>query len=260
MKQNKFSIITPSYNHGEFIEETILSVLNQNYSAFEHIVMDGGSTDNTKDILLKYPHLIWSSGKDRGQGHAINKGFARAEGDIIAWLNSDDYYGPNVFNLVNQFFNEHPGVYCVYGDISYVSSDGGFLKLIKGENVNYRSIICRPDLVRQPATFWRREVINSIGSLDESLHLVMDLDFFLRMFKKYPPGYLEANLAFFRFYAENKTLSSFRRQVKEMREVVHRYERPAPISFYKFLFGRYLDSLPQEHLLSRIFTPLRKKP
>jgi len=103
----KISVITVSYNQGRFIKDTIESVLGQNYPNFEHIVMDGGSTDETLDILKSYPHLIWKSEKDRGQTHALNKAFSIASGDIIAWLNSDDVYELNAFHTIAPYFKDH---------------------------------------------------------------------------------------------------------------------------------------------------------
>lgn len=103
-----FSVVTVSLNHGRFIEKNIRSVLAQDYPHFEHIIVDGGSTDETVDILKKYPHLKWTSESDRGQSHALNKGFARAKGDIIAWLNSDDYYAPKIFPVIAQALKDFP--------------------------------------------------------------------------------------------------------------------------------------------------------
>lgn len=216
------SIITPSYNQAEFIEATIRSVLRQDHEAVEHIVMDGGSTDGTVDILKKYPRVHWISEKDAGQSNAINKGFARATGDIVAWLNSDDYYEENIFGAVAEFFRAHPECMLLYGDITFVNREGLALYTITGETIDYEKLIACPDIVRQPSFFWRREVIADVGGIDERLHLVMDFDFFLRIGKKHRFHYMSRNLSYYRYYPENKSLSQARRQTIEICRVYAR--------------------------------------
>lgn len=258
MDNLRFSIITPSFNHGKYIEKSITSVVNQNYPNFEHIIMDGGSSDETVSILKKYPHLKWFSEKDRGQSHAINKGLKIADGDIIAWLNSDDYYDKRTFQIVADYFSEHQDAMCLCGCLTYISEDDKDLFKVSGDNINFESLIRNPDLIRQPATFWRRELLDAVGFIDESLHLVMDLDFFLRISKRYKIHFVNENLAFFRYYETNKTLSSLKKQALEIMRIVHRYRFPAPFSFYKFALGRYLDGLSDNNIAKKILSPLRK--
>ena len=215
----RISIVTPSFNHGQFIEETILSVVQQNHDDVEHIVMDGGSLDGTVSILKKYPHLMWVSEEDKGQAHAINKGFRQATGDIIAWINSDDYYEKNVFRDIVAYFEAHPDCMLLYGDITYVDREGRFVTRYTGDAINYDELVRCPDIVRQPSFFWRRSVMEEIGEIDERLRLVLDFDFFLRVARKYRFHYLEENLSYFRTYEENKTSSFRRRQVCEIYKV-----------------------------------------
>jgi glycosyltransferase involved in cell wall biosynthesis len=218
----KISIITPSYNQGEFIEDTIRSVLDQDHDDVEHLVMDGGSTDGTRAILSGYPHLKWTSERDGGQSNAINKGFRKATGEILAWLNSDDYYEPNVFGDIARYFAEHPDCMFLFGDITFVNKDRQPLFAFTGGTISYERLIACPDIVRQPSMFWRRDVVRELGGVDESLHLVMDFDFFLRIGRRYRFHYLPRNLSYYRYYTENKSLSMARRQV---REIYHVYRK-----------------------------------
>jgi glycosyltransferase involved in cell wall biosynthesis len=212
----KISIVTPSYNQAEFIEATIRSVMHQDHDDVEHIVIDGGSTDGTTAVLKKYAHLHWVSEKDSGQSNAINKGFARATGDVVAWLNSDDYYEENVFGAVADYFRSHPDCMLLYGNITFVGRDGRPLYSITGDTIDYDALIACPDIVRQPSFFWRREVITEVGGVDENLHLVMDFDFLLRIGKKHRFHFVNRNLSYYRYYRDNKSLSQARRQTVEI--------------------------------------------
>jgi len=238
----KFSIITPSFNQGEYIKDTIESVLNQNYKNFEHIIIDGGSNDNTIEILKKYSHLKWVSEKDRGQSHAINKGFAKASGDIIAWINSDDYYEKNVFAGIATYFENNPDCMVLYGDITYVDKTKCILSTIQGNVINYQSLVKCPDIVRQPSTFWRIDVIREFGGVDEQLHLVMDFDFFLRISKHFQFHYYKQNFSYYRYYDENKSLSLARRQTHEIHDVYKKNNIAFTFSIYKYLFLKYVHS------------------
>ena len=188
----KISIVTPSYNQGQFIEQTIQSVLNQDYKNYEHIIIDGGSTDNTIDILKKYNHLQWISEKDSGQSNAINKGFSMAKGEIFAWLNSDDFYEENIFQSIADYFMGHKTCNFLYGDITYVDRNGKKAFEIKGEEITFESLLKNPDLIRQPSFFWKKKNFVENGGLDESLDLVMDYDLFLKFIKSQTPGYIKS--------------------------------------------------------------------
>jgi glycosyltransferase involved in cell wall biosynthesis len=238
----KISIITPSFNQGAFIEQTIRSVMVQDCKEVEHIVIDGGSTDDTVSILSRYPHLKWTSEKDSGQSGAINKGFAMASGDVVAWLNSDDYYEKDIFGEIVGYFTSHPDCQCLYGDITFVDRQGHELSKVIGDTINLESLIRCPDIVRQPSCFWRKEILKEVGTLDESLHLVMDFDLFLRISKRYPMHYLHRNLSYYRYYDENKSLSRVRRQVKEIYRVYRKNGIRLNVGAVRFLVGKYLQS------------------
>src|SRR6266536_3219826 len=134
------SIVTPSYNQARYIENTIQSVLSQDYPQIEYLIMDGGSTDETPGIIKKYDGQLawWTSEKDEGQTDAINKGFARAKGDILAWINSDDTYEPGAVMAAAQYLQEHPNFGMVYGDCNYINESGRLIGKFKASQTNYR--------------------------------------------------------------------------------------------------------------------------
>lgn len=210
MQYQKISIITPSYNQGEFLEETIKSVLDQNYPNLEYIIMDGGSTDNSVDIIKKYQNRLkyWESKKDQGQSHAINKGFRRATGDIIGWLNSDDLYLPDTLQTVVRFFRQHPDIDMVYGDQIEIDASGQVIRAVRSSNFNRRALIANGISISQPTSFYRRKVFEGVGDLDENIHWNMDFEYVLRIaFNGYRIFYIKQPLAKFRLHSTSKTVT-----------------------------------------------------
>lgn len=204
----KISIITPSFNQGEFIEQTILSVLSQESTSLEYLVMDGGSQDNTIDILKRYEdRLTWISEKDNGQSHAVNKGIQQTTGDIIGWLNSDDIYYPNTIKKVSDFFLAHPEIDIVYGDANYIDRFGELMYRYPTEKWNFNRLksVC---YISQPATFFRRSVVNQYGLIAEQLNYCMDYEYWLRIANHGAKfAYLPVLFAGARVYPETKTSS-----------------------------------------------------
>ena len=206
MSQPKVSIITPSFNQGKFIEETIKSVLAQNYPNIEHIVMDGGSTDNTLEILKKYSdRIIWKSEPDRGQTHAINKGFKIATGKILAWQNSDDTYMSYTVSTVVDFFQKHPEVSMVYGYFNYIDKDSNLLLTKKMINFDYRKFVCGRFTPSQPTAFFRKEVLKKVGYLNEKFNYSMDREFYCRIGKEFRITLIPRILGNFRIYPQSKS-------------------------------------------------------
>ncbi len=234
----KISIITPSYNHAHFIEDTINSVLQQHGCDIEHIIMDGGSQDGTVEILKKYPHLNWVSEKDHGQTDAINRGMKKASGDIIAWLNSDDYYDKDILNDVAHYFEKHPECYFLYGDLTFVDENKKYLGQAAGKKMGYDALSKNPDLVRQPASFWRKEILEQVGFLNENLNLVMDFEFFLRIAKRFEMHYLDKNISYFRLHDNCKTVQFGNRQLEEIKLVLQELTQEPQRLFKQLIFQR----------------------
>jgi len=207
----KITIVTPSFNQGQFIEETILSIINQDYPNLEYIIIDGGSTDNTAEVIKKYSDRIkhWVSEKDSGQANAINKGFKKASGEILNWINSDDQLMPGALKKIAQLFYRNPDAVVVHGRIEYfgeTNSDFYSRNLpLKDIETRYAAHICMP----QPATFYRKKLLEEQGLLDEDLHFSMDADLFIRAGLHYKIQQTEDVLARFRLHAASKSVSSF---------------------------------------------------
>jgi glycosyltransferase involved in cell wall biosynthesis len=201
------TVVTPSFQQASFIEETIQSVLSQTGVQVEYLVMDGGSTDGTLEILEKYrSRLQYLSEKDQGQTDAINKGFQRAQGRILAYLNSDDTYLPGALAKAVRFLDEHPEFAMVYGEGYHVDAQGRFLGRYYTEPFDFQRLaeVC---FICQPTAFVRREVLSTVGYPDVTLHYCMDYDYWIRIGKRYSVGYLPHYLATSRLHPENKTLS-----------------------------------------------------
>ena len=205
----KISVITPSFNQGKFIERTIRSVVSQDYSNLEYIVMDGGSTDQTVEIINKYAQNIshWISEKDEGQTFAVNRGFRASTGKILGWLNSDDIYYPGTLQKVADYFAIHPGCNVIYGLADYIDEEDRHIRDYPTLKWNYKKLKNRC-YICQPSVFFRRSVFERYGPLDESLDFCMDYDYWLRCGATQSFSYMQEKLAASRLYAENKTLSS----------------------------------------------------
>lgn len=175
------SIIVPSYNQGKFIRATIDSILGQDVKGVEILVMDGGSKDETVEVLRSYGDAIsWVSEKDRGQSHAINKGFARAASDILGYINSDDTYQPGALSAALEAFRQHPEADFIYGDFNYIDAEGRLLVNCRTIGFDYDILRYDHNFICQPASFWRRSVVDRIGPVAESLYYLMDYEYYLR--------------------------------------------------------------------------------
>ncbi len=222
----RISIVTPSYNQGQFLEETVLSVLNQNYPNLEYIIMDGGSTDNSLNIIRKYADRLayWVSEPDKGQTHAINKGLRRATGEILAWLNSDDLLLPHAMAMVMNAFKCFPRAGFVYGDCQVIDRNGLQYYINKVTDFDWSILLYGRILCGQPASFFRRKVIEQIGFLDESYDFCLDLEFWIRAAiqgVEFQPIYCP--LAASRLHGDAKTNTIRKRMTKEHKRLMVQY-------------------------------------
>jgi glycosyltransferase involved in cell wall biosynthesis len=207
----RISIITPSYNQGSFIRETIESVLTQNYPNLEYIIVDGGSTDETRDVIQKFESRLawWVSEKDHGQAHAINKGFARATGEIIAWLNSDDLYVDGSLDFVGRFFAKNSDCDWLIADVANFETSQPEVQTLwtfKMEHslVPWITRTCNP---HQPGIFWRRRLLSEHGLLNENMQYVFDADFWCRLIAAHNyPKRVEHLVSRFRLHSGSKTV------------------------------------------------------
>jgi glycosyltransferase involved in cell wall biosynthesis len=223
----KVSIVTPSYNQGQFLEQTIQSVLSQDYPNIEYIIIDGGSTDESREIIERYADQIdyWVSEPDKGQSDAINKGFRKATGEIIAWLNSDDVYLPGAVSTAVEQFRKNRELTLFYGDCVFIGERGEFLRYFdECEEYNRFRLLNCSDFIMQPTTFFRRAAAEAVGFLDESLHWAMDWDLWCKLVVSggqvhFEPTLIAAN----RDYGETKTNVGGGRRIVEIHRVVKRH-------------------------------------
>jgi glycosyltransferase involved in cell wall biosynthesis len=214
----KISIITPSFNQGYFIEKCIKSVQCQDVDSFEHIIIDGKSTDRTLEVLKKNKHsnLIWISESDKGQTDALNKGILRATGDIIGWINSDDYYEKNIFSNVVQNFSNNK-IMWIIGNIAFSFPEHSNCEYKVSPTITYERLISSPDIVRQQGVFFRRSVFDEVGLFDTNKFMVMDYDFWVRLSKVYTPKMIDMNYAFFTWHSDQK--SSAKNTIVQIKEI-----------------------------------------
>lgn len=206
----KISIITVCYNAAEYIAQTIESVLGQSWPELEYIIVDGGSTDGTLDVVRRYAEdsrLRWVSGPDRGIADAMNKGVALAIGDIVAHLNADDYYAhPEVVALTARCFLANPQVLWVTGGFDFVAADRTFIRSIRVRRYSLRRLI-RGNIILHPSTFIRREAVLRVGGFDPDLAYCMDYDLFLKLAELAPPLLLDEQLSCFRVHGASRTVT-----------------------------------------------------
>ncbi|MBI3941599.1 MAG: glycosyltransferase [Chloroflexi bacterium] len=214
----RITVVTPSFNQADYLEETIRSVLAQNYPNLEYIVMDGGSTDGSRDIIQKYAGCIsfWVSEKDHGQTDALNRGFARSNGQILAWLNSDDIYTPGSLLRVANYFSEHPDIDVLYGPCDLIDETSHFIAKVNPPEFDLAREISS-NFLSQPATFFRQSVLHTIGGFNPTRHYAFDYEFWLQAairgfhFASLPGP----SLAMFRMWQESKSEFNTERFIPE---------------------------------------------
>jgi len=259
------SIVTCSFQQGRYLEQTIRSVLDQDYPALEYVIIDGGSTDRSKEIIRRYESALsyWVSERDRGQTEALVKGFQRSTGEILGWLCSDDLLLPGALHAVAEFFSAHPDVMAAYGDALWIDCDGRFLRPKKEMSFKRFVFLYDHNYVPQPSMFWRRSLYEAVSGLDPEFELAMDADLWERFSAKTRIARISRYLSCMRFYSEQKTRSrkeDGRREIEIIRgrayprtmaspagallRIAARFTRIAT----KALAGGYTASVPAEHL------------
>lgn len=199
------SIITPSYNQAAYLEQTILSVLNQDFSRIEYILVDGASTDGSVEIIKKYAGKFsyWVSEKDRGQADAINKGFARATGDIVAWLNSDDYYLQGTVSAAVKVFEENSDAVLVYGNMLAVDEHGKTFNTLSYKQLTLEDLLCF-QIIGQPAVFMRRSALTRTSGLNLDFHFLLDHLLWIHIAKQGKILHVDQTWSAARYHAEAK--------------------------------------------------------
>jgi glycosyltransferase involved in cell wall biosynthesis len=240
------SIVTPSFNQARYLESTLRSVLDQEYPNLEYILVDGGSTDGSLDIIRRYSDRLawWVSEKDRGQTDAINKGLARANGEILAWLNSDDTYEPNAIREAVAFLKDHPGVGLVYGDANFIDENGRVVGRFPAAQTSYQRLRQGYVHIPQQSAFWRADLWRKVGPLDPAFYFAMDYDLWVRLAALAPLQYHPRAWANFRLHTGGKTIAADDRCWPEMLKVHYRDG------------GSWLGVLPAKYLLRKLVAPL----
>ena len=267
-----FSVITPSYNQGQYLAETIESVLGQAGNFYlDYIIVDGGSTDDSVEVIRRYEQLLnsgvwqvkcrgvrfrWVSEKDRGQTDALMKGFRMAEGEILAWLNSDDTYLPRTLLKAVDVFVSDPDVSVVYGGTHFTDATGGVIGRYPTEPFNYQRLAMF-NFICQPSTFFRKSAFTEAGGLDTSLHFAMDYDLWIRLAGKFEFKYLPEFLATYRLHEESKTISpsSALANHKEALDTVKRYYHWSPLNRV-YMYCHYLLKSKMPAALGKFNFPL----
>jgi len=245
-RQPLVSIITPSFNQVDYLERTMLSVLNQTYPHLEYIVMDGGSTDGSIDVIERYADRLayWESAPDRGQTEAINKGFNRATGGVMAYLNSDDLYYPHAVEEAVAYLNAHPQVGMVYGDAHYVDAEDRVIGRFPAAQTSYRRLRNGYVHIPQQATFFRKVFWDIVGPLDPTFYFAMDYDLWVRIAELTPLVYVPRTWAAFRLHGDAKTTQAAAQCWPEM------------IRVHRRLGGSVVSLIYAKYILRRILEPL----
>ncbi len=255
------SVVTPSYNQGTFIRKTIESVLSQDYPNVEYIIMDGGSTDQTASVVKDYAsRLTYISESDRGQSHAINKGFRMARGSILAWLNSDDVYLPGAIRTAADAFDRSPASGAIYGEGYLIDRAGKIVgRFPHTVPLNLWRLMYVSDYILQQSVFFNRVVLDDVGYLHEDLHYCMDWELLIRIGKKYPLEYIPEFIGCLREYREAKTSSGGWRRVREIRDMLRRHtNRTIPPGYVIYGLGTLLETWCERIQRAAFLRPLSR--
>lgn len=222
------TVVTPSFNQGRFLTETMESIHGQHYPDLEHIIIDGGSEDESLSIIRNYEDRLsyWVSEPDKGQTDALIKGFARSQGDIQCWLNSDDLFEPGALAQVGVFFARHPQVDFVYGNSTWIDEHSQVIKPKREHGFSRFIWMYDHNFIPQPSAFWRRRLYERVGGLDPQFDLAMDADLWIRFADVTKPCHVSSFWSRMRFYGEQKNTRLRSRSSLEGKAIRSRYLHP----------------------------------
>ena len=250
------SIVTPSFNQAAYLEQTIRSVLDQDYPAIQYIVVDGGSTDGSLEIIQRYAeHLAqWVSASDLGQTDAINKGFALATGSFLAWLNSDDTYNPGAVTEAVDYLQDHPELGMVYGNAYYIDETGKRIGRYPAKPTDYRGLRRGVNTVCQQSMFFRADLWRKVGPLDPTFYYAMDYDLWVRIAKIAPIAFHDRYWSNFRLHNRSKSMTAAARSWPEIMRVHFRDGGSVfSIIYAKYLLRRLLEPVMPWRVKLRLF-------
>ena len=255
------SIVTPSLNHAKYIREAINSILGQNYQNLEYIIMDGGSTDGTLEVLKEYSdRIIWTSEPDEGLYDAVNKGWLRSRGEFIGFVNSDDALGPDAICTMVNYLKNHTEVPLVYGDCYRIDQAGKVLERVFAGSSDLETLLRFGNTIFTGAMLLRRSLLEEIGWLNISLKYAADYDFCIRVAQRYRIGHIKQPLAMFRIHTGSKSQNSRWNMWEETLKVSYKYSRRRYLSLYsRYWIDRFVHLLPHSILWHSVFVPVRKK-
>lgn len=249
----RISIVTPSFNQGEYIGETINSVLSQNYPNLQYVIIDGGSDDNTVNVIREYENFLdyWVSEKDNGHGDALNKGFAKCDGEIMAWINSDDKYAEGSFHAVAEIFSQNPMVEWIVGGNMLLDKDGNVLKVGVGQKNIYDYLNSDYRWITQESVFWRRSLWDRSGAYISDSHVMVDGELWSRFFLSAELFAVEKTLAGFRYHGDNRSACLRDICLQEMNDIIVEMRKAMPSEVIKI--ANYLKVINKFRKLPFVF-------
>jgi glycosyltransferase involved in cell wall biosynthesis len=258
----RITVITPSYNQAQFLEQTILSVLGQGYPNLEYIIIDGGSEDGSADIIRKYEASLsyWVSERDGGQSEAINKGFKKSSGELLLWVNSDDMLLPGTLKLMNEEFSKKgDGIYygnCIHFHEGTKLSAWGSDAASADKQYDIHDV----DFIIQPASFWSRKVFEQVGPLNEDLHFGFDWEWFLRS-REMNISFFPVNkaLCLYRFHDAHKTGQGGEKRQTELLSIYRKYN-PGKAELFELLTKEKKKRQPSPYFIQKLFSGILNKP